>query len=101
MREIKTITWRALTGNKFLKALHPAMLSKENYVCTQRIRRTGDPEPEIFKVLYDREYAVNYLCRKLCRPLSFLGKEELFELFSEAWTLYAKESLSPFQNDGE
>jgi len=61
MREIKTITWRDLTGNKFLKALHPAMLSKENYVCTQRIRRTGDPEPEIFKVLYDREYAVNYL----------------------------------------
>jgi hypothetical protein len=77
------------------------MLSKENYVCTQRIRRTGDPEPEIFKVLYDRKYAVNYLYRKLCRSLSFLGKEKLFKLISEAWALYAKETLSPSQNDGE
>ncbi len=98
MPEIKTITWRELTGNKFLKVIHPAMLSEGNYICTQRIRKTGEAEPDIFKTIYDREYAVHWLVRKLCKPLSFIGKERLIELIEEAWALYAKQSLSPYQS---
>jgi len=74
MSEIKSITWRDLTGNKYLKALHPAMLSKGNYICTQRIRRIGEVEPDIFKTTYDREYAVEWLARKVCKTLSFIGR---------------------------
>ena len=98
MQEIKSITWRDLTGNKFLKALHPAMLSEENYICIQRIRRIGEAVPDIFRTAYDQEYVVNYLSRKLCKPFAFLGKEKLIQLIDEAWTLYAKQNSSPYQN---
>jgi hypothetical protein len=62
-------------------------------VCNQRIRRIGDTHTSIFTVTYDREYAVNYLFRKICKPLLFLGKEKLIQLIEEAWELCDKESL--------
>lgn len=90
----KEITWRDLTGNKFSKSLHLAMLSDAKYVCTQRIRRIGESHSNIFTITYDREYAVSWLLRKVCKPLSFLGKEKMLQLIEEAWELCSKESLA-------
>lgn len=99
-QEVKAISWKELTGNKFSKALHPAMFSETGYVAVQRIRRTGDPVPDIFKVSYDRQYAVEFIARKIIRPVSFLGKESMDKIIDDAWNLYEKNALLPhFVND--
>ena len=92
---IKTISWRDLTGNKYSKALHGAMLAKEGYRSLIRIRRIGEAGKDVFNVTYDKEYVIEFLSRKVCTPLSYVGKEKLLELISEAWDLYAKECLEP------
>ncbi len=93
--EAKSITWRDLFGNKYSKALHPAMLTEEGYTKIQRIKRVGDIVPSLFNVTYDREYAIEFISRKFCRSLSGLDKEELLQLVAESWDLYAKECLNP------
>ena len=98
MEKTITISWRELTGNKFMKAIDPAMASQAGCIKSQRIRRIGDSEKTIFNVRYDREYLVQVLLRKVCRRLSVLGKEEVLFLVSEAWDLYDKECLHPTEN---
>jgi hypothetical protein len=93
--EAKTITWRELTGNKFSKSLHPAMLSENGYVTVQRVRCVGDAMPDIFNVVYDKEYAVEFVSKKFIKPVSFFGKEKATEIISEAWDLYEKSLLQP------
>ncbi len=88
MFEAKTITWRDLTGNKFLKSLSPAMLSDDGYIKQQAIRRIGEADKTIFKVIYDRDYLIEYIGRFVCRNLFTLGKEETLNLVSEAWDNY-------------
>jgi hypothetical protein len=39
MPEIKSITWRQLTGNKFSKSLDSAMLSDAGSVTTSKVRK--------------------------------------------------------------
>lgn len=93
--EIKTISWRDLTGNKYSKALHGAMLAKEGYQSVIRIRKIGEAGRDAFNVVYNREYVIEFLSRKVCSPLSYIGKEKLLEAIEEAWDLYMKESLNP------
>ena len=95
MPEIKSITWRELTGNKFNKALDSAMLSEAGSIATGRVRRIGGEEPDYFKVTYDRDYAIEFISRKFCKPLSFVGKEKILELVTEAWEVYEKTSFAP------
>ncbi|MGL5940809.1 MAG: hypothetical protein ACRC2S_10525 [Waterburya sp.] len=95
MPEIISITWRQLTGNKFNKSLDSAMLSEAGSVATLQIRRIGTREKDVYSVNYDREYAVEFICRKFCKPLSFLGKKKILELVNDAWELYEKNSLNP------
>ena len=93
--EIKDVSWKELYGNKFNKSLHPAMLTEEGYVSLVRIRKIGSREKDAFNVTYDREYALEFLHKKVCRPLSYLGKEKLIEAINEAWDLYGKDCLTP------
>ncbi len=95
MTDIKTISWRELTGNKFSKALHPAMLTDKGYASIQKIRRTGDPVPDIFNVIYDKDYVLEFITRRLVKPLSGLGKIGLINMFDDAYNLYEKECLKP------
>ncbi len=88
MPEIETITWREMTGNKFIKALHPAMVSEAGYECNKSIRRIGDPVPTMFKVIYDRQYVINYIGKGICKTLFVLGKEGVLDLVDEAWDNY-------------
>ena len=83
--EIETISWRDLTGNKFMKSLHPAMLTERGYVNQQLVRRTGDAGKNIFNVVYDYDYLIAYTSRFLCRNLFTLGREGVLNLVNEAW----------------
>lgn len=85
MPKIETITWRELTGNKFNRALHPAMLSDIGYTKSISVRRTGDAVKSYFNVAYDRVYVVEWLSRKICKSLFALGKQGTLDLISEAW----------------
>lgn len=100
MPEIKSITWRQLTGNKFNKSLDSAMLSDIGSVATSKVKRLGGEAPDVYRVSYDRDYAVEFISRKFCKPLSFVGKEKILELVNEAWERYEKNTLCPhFVND--
>ncbi len=85
MPEIKSITWRQLTGNKFNKSLDSSMLSETGSIATSKVRKVGGEIPDVYRVNYDKEYAVEFICRKFCKSLSFLGKEKILELVNEAW----------------
>lgn len=101
MREIETITWRELTGNKFLRGIDPAMLTESGYVKQSATRKVGDREKTIFNVVYDREYLIRSIGKIICRPLFILGKKKTLELVAEAWdTCYpysVNESLQPVE----
>ena len=92
MPEVEDISWIELTGNKFNKNLHPAMVSDSGYVFTQQIRRTGDTEKSVFQVHYDYDYVIGYLAKTICRTLSSLGKDKILELVEEAWDVYYKDT---------
>jgi hypothetical protein len=64
------------------------MISDNGCIKSLRIRRAGDFDSQPFKVVYDREYFLEWLGVKLCKPLFVLGKEQLVELAGEAWDNY-------------
>ena len=85
MREIETISWRELTGNKFSKAIDAAMLSEDGYIKSLNIRRIGDAVPSLFYVIFDRQYLVEWISRRVCKALFVLGKQGTLDLVAEAW----------------
>lgn len=95
MSDIQTITWRQLTGNKFVTTINTAMLSEAGYVKQQSIRQIGGELPKVFYVVYDEDYLLQILLRKVIRPLSVLNKEKVQEIIDNAWVLYDKELLTP------
>ena len=84
MSEIETISWRQLTGNKYNKTLHPAMLSDQGYIRQQGIRRIGDVEKTIFNVFYDRDYVVEYLEKVVFIKLRVIDLKDLIEISLDA-----------------
>lgn len=88
MREIETITWRELTGNKFARGIDPAMLAESGCVKQCAIRRIGEHRRTLFNIVYDREYLVRTIGRVICRPMFILGKEKTLKLVGEAWDDY-------------
>ena len=85
MREVETISWRELTGNKFSKAIDAAMLSDDGYVRPISIKRLGDRDKSLFYVVFDRKYLIEWISRKVCKPLFVLGKQGTLDLVAEAW----------------
>ncbi|MEL6438692.1 MAG: hypothetical protein AAFQ80_05475 [Cyanobacteria bacterium J06621_8] len=85
MGDIPSISWRKLTGNKFVVALCRAMLSEAGYIRQQNIRRTGDDGKCLFEVEYDRDYVMEFIGRKICKPLFSIGKQGVLDLVSNAW----------------
>jgi hypothetical protein len=94
MSEIETISWRELTGNKFVRGIDPAMLTERGYVKRAAIRRTGERKRTFFDIVYDREYLVQAIGRYICKQMFILGKEKTLELVSEAWDDYYPESTA-------
>ena len=85
MPEIEAISWQELTGNKFIKSLHPAMLTERGFVRQASIRKVGEKEKTIFNVFYNRQYVIEYLGRFICKNLQVLGLEGILDLIEEAW----------------
>jgi hypothetical protein len=88
---IEAISWRQLTGNKFVKGIEPAMLSETGFVKRTAVRRIGDRERTFFDVVYDREYLLQAMGRWLCKDMYSVGKTEMIKLVGEAWDLYYPE----------
>jgi hypothetical protein len=101
MNEIETITWRELTGNKFVRGIDPAMLTEDGYIKRSAIRRIGERKRTVFDIVYDREYLVRSIGKTICRPLFILGKEKTLNLVSEAWDAYYQTSLDEFSEPVE
>ena len=101
MREIETITWRELTGNKFSRGIDPAMLTENGYVKQSAIRKIGERKRTVFNIVYDREYLIRAIGKVICRPMFIVGKEKTLELVSEAWDAYypysTTKSLEPVE----
>lgn len=82
-------SWQQLQGNKYLKALHPAMLSDYGYRTTIKTRLVGGSKfnSQYLTVLYDRDYVVAWLASRLIKPLQNQGLECILEMVREAWKL--------------
>ena len=87
MPDIQDITWKQLTGNKFIVGFHPSMLSDDGYRKQQRIRITGQDFKSMFNVIYDREYVIERIIRFVCKPLFCLGKQRIIQLIETAWDI--------------
>jgi hypothetical protein len=90
--EIATISWRMLTGNKFRRDLLPEMFTDAGCLKRQSIRQVGDFAKSVFDVFYDTDYGLEFLMRKVCRPLSPLGREKVHELIDKAWDIYERKT---------
>lgn len=86
--EVRVISWRQLTGNKFVKNIEPAMLSEGGYRKSTAVRRIGDQARAFFDVVYDKEYILQAIGRYICKSMFPVGKEETLRLVGEAWDLY-------------
>lgn len=92
MREVETVSWLQLVGNKFNKALHPAMSTPEGYLKQSRTRVINTPAKTIYNVLYDQEYLSEYIFNFICKPLLVLGKEKVLSLVENSWDSYYGEN---------
>ena len=92
MREVETISWQQIAGNKFMKNIEPAMTAERGYIRQQRTRRIGEPNKTIFNVVYDRDYLSEYIFTKVCKPLFVLGKQEVLNLVEQSWDAYYGEN---------
>lgn len=85
MPKVEKITWRELTGNKFIVSLCPEMLSDAGYVKPQLIRKVGYAGKTMFNVVYDSEYVVTWISKRICKRLLGLSKQKVLEIVSNAW----------------
>lgn len=85
--EQKTVHWSQLQGNKFNKALHPAMLSDHGYRTTTKNALLGDSRSnsQFLVVLYDRDYVIGWLSSRVIKPLQNEGNDNIKSFVEEAW----------------
>ena len=91
------VSWKEIQGNKFIKALDPAMLLNDGLPYIMKARTIGDGKfgSEPVTVIFDKEYVENWIATKLIRPLSNYGVDYVTNLITEAWIKsdYSLESL--------
>jgi hypothetical protein len=88
MRESTRISWRMLTGNKFIQGLAPEMFSDHGCIKTKRIRKSGELERSVFEVMYDKDYGMQVLARDIVARLESLGRDKVHDLIDEAWKVH-------------
>lgn len=88
MNEIENITWREVPGNRFSRALSPAMLTEEGYTKQAAIRKVGSQVKAFLNIKYDREYFIGWIGNFICKPLFAIGKKRVLDLVAEAWDTY-------------
>ena len=85
-----------LKGNKWNRALHPAMVSKAGYQITAKTREVGDSKygSKYSIVKYDREYVIGWIGAKVIRPISTVGFVGILKIVKEAYTTMYPHSTS-------
>jgi hypothetical protein len=78
------ITWRQLTGNKFNRSLHPAMLSENGSIELMLIQPRNLPKGE-YRVLYNKSYVIGFIASKFVKPLQLEGYDGLCEIVAKSW----------------
>lgn len=82
---IQQISWQDVSGNRYSRTIHPAMFSERGYQKLATIRRTGDVCKLVYRIKYDREYALDWLNRKVCVALRPFDLDEIIDCVSEAY----------------
>ena len=83
--KLKPITWRELRGNRYNRGLNLAMLHEEKYHKWMLVALRQGEKKTYCEVEYDKEYVLNYLIKKVCKPFDSLGLDALLELVREAY----------------
>ena len=86
-QSLPVVSWKELQGNKYIKAIDPAMLIKGGlpYIMKARAIGTGKHGSEPVTVIFDKEYVEKWITTKLIRPLSNYGVDYVVSLLTEAW----------------
>ena len=91
------VSWKEIQGNKFSKAIDPAMLINGGlpYIMKARAIGNGKYGSETVTVIFDKEYVESWITTKLVRPLSNYGVNYVTNLVHDAWlkSHYPVESL--------
>lgn len=85
MNQFETIRWIDLPGNKYTKSLDAAMLSEGGYTIFGKVRHCSEPKGTMCNVVYDREYVIQFLIKRVLFALAVLPKETIDGLIDEAW----------------
>lgn len=86
MLDIPVVSWRDIQGNKYAKSLDPAMLLENGYPVTMKAKTIGKGKSsDLYTIVYDKDYVINYLIVKVVKPLSNYGLQEVTNLLLKAW----------------
>ena len=91
MSEFETISWVDVPGNKYSKSLNVSMLSETGYVAMQKVKQAYG-RGKMCYVIYNRDYIIVYLIKRVLLALSVVGKEKIDSLIDEAWEQLISES---------
>lgn len=94
-QESPTVSWQKIQGNKYSKSLHPAMLSHNGFRTTQKAGLIGKPkgDTEFITVVYDKSYVINWIERKLVKPLEINNLEVIQNLIAIAYVNVSKPKI--------
>ncbi len=98
MHSFPVVSWRDIQGNKYSRALHPAMLTANGYPVTASTRVIGRSKrgSDYVTINYDRSYVIKWLEVKVIKPLTNCGLIGVINLLKESW-LDSNIDLDPFQ----
>ena len=82
---LEHVSWRDLTGNKYNKAINPAMLNEQGYIRIFKVRTIKNPETRYCFVKFDRDYVISFLAVKVIRPLLSTSFTNISDLVFAAW----------------
>lgn len=85
MNQFETIDWRDLPGNKYSKALDAGMVTEHGYIAMQKVRHSSEPRGRMCNVIYDRDYVVQFLIKRVVFALAGIGRKAIDELIDDAW----------------
>lgn len=85
MNKSKKITWKDVPRNQFSRGLHAAMFSEDKYCKLMKMVLTGDTSKKLYLIEYDKDYVIQWLVYKVCKPLNIIGLEELHKILDVAF----------------
>lgn len=88
----RQIRWTELLGNKYRLSLHPWMLREIGYPYETKALAIGDSnnkrEAKACVVLFDEEYVIEWIVKKVLMNLKPASYNEFQKLLSKVWKRY-------------